>query len=221
MDPFTAIALGSIGGGLVNMFGASRASRRQRRAIREANALDEQRYAEFEEMMTPFLEQGADAWQQYTQMVLSGDMDYPDVPDYTGFEGDPGRDFRIRQGETAVNRNAARRGRAFSPATDKALMRFNQDYASNEFNNYAGREDRRFSNSMLLRDRQLNRIAGVADTGQNAALTLGTSRMGLSNRAVSAGNVSAAGTMAQTNAVNDSINSILNAYMFKKAGGFD
>jgi len=56
------------------------------------------------------------------------------------FEKDPGYDFRQQEGEKGVNRALAARGGFNSGAALKALDRYNQDYASNEFTNAFNRD---------------------------------------------------------------------------------
>ncbi|HEY2605569.1 MAG TPA: hypothetical protein VGJ10_06105, partial [Paraburkholderia sp.] len=48
---------------------------------------------------------------------------------------DPGYAFRLQQGNQALERAAAASGGAFSGGTLKALARYGQDYASNEYQN--------------------------------------------------------------------------------------
>lgn len=57
-----------------------------------------------------------------------------------GFEGDPGYQFRLRQGQQAIENAASARGGRHGGDTLKALSEYNQNFASNEFNNYANRQ---------------------------------------------------------------------------------
>lgn len=57
----------------------------------------------------------------------------------SGFQADPGYQFRQQQGEQAINRAAAAQGGRHGAATLKALADYNQNLASNEFQNYANR----------------------------------------------------------------------------------
>lgn len=64
---------------------------------------------------------------------------------YTGglgrnFEADPGYQFRLQQGEDAINRMAAAQGGRHGGETLKALAEYNQNFASNEFDQYAQRQ---------------------------------------------------------------------------------
>lgn len=56
-----------------------------------------------------------------------------------GFETDPGYQFRLSQGQDAINHAASAAGGRHGGDTLKALAEYNQNFASNEFNNYANR----------------------------------------------------------------------------------
>jgi hypothetical protein len=60
-------------------------------------------------------------------------------------QNDPGYQFRMDQGNQALNRRAAANGSLLSGGTLKALARYNQDYASNEFQNVYNRAQGDFS----------------------------------------------------------------------------
>lgn len=78
--------------------------------------------------------------------------------EYEGFETTPGYQFRVDEGQKAIERSAAARGGLNSGATLKALERFGQNIASDEYTTY------------------LNRLSSLAGTGQtqaNAQASLG------------------------------------------------
>lgn len=58
---------------------------------------------------------------------------------YSGFEQDPGYQFRQQQGEQAINRANAARGGRLGGAALKELAQFNSGLASQEFGNFAAR----------------------------------------------------------------------------------
>lgn len=82
------------------------------------------------------------------------------------FQKDPGYEFRLAEGEKGINRSMAGRGSFDSGAALKALQRFGQDYASNEFGNAYNR----FENN---KTGTYNKLAGLSGSGQQAATTLG------------------------------------------------
>lgn len=57
-----------------------------------------------------------------------------------GFQTDPGYQFRLQQGLNAIEHSAAARGGRAGGDTLKALQEYGQNFASNEYNNYANRQ---------------------------------------------------------------------------------
>jgi hypothetical protein len=78
-------------------------------------------------------------------MILSGQFDSPAfqhaqeqnygnyTPDAFKFEQDPGYQFRMQEGQRAINQSAAARGSMLSPATVKALQQYSSGLASQEY----------------------------------------------------------------------------------------
>ena len=97
------------------------------------------------------------------------------------YKGSTGYQFRVNQGNQAIDRSAASRGGLKSGATLKALTEYGQGVASDEFNRYLG---------------QLGSIAGV---GQSSAQNLG--QQGIATGNSIAGNLTNAGN-ARANAAN-------------------
>lgn len=58
---------------------------------------------------------------------------------YGGFYASPGYQFRVNEGVSALDKSAASRGRLRSGAQNKALTRYGQGIASEEFGNYTNR----------------------------------------------------------------------------------
>lgn len=82
--------------------------------------------------------------------------------DNSTFEKDPGYQFRMDEGNKALNNSLAAKGGLLSGAAAKAATRYNQDYASNEYNQAYGRFNADQTNLY-------NRLMGFADKGQSAA----------------------------------------------------
>jgi len=79
------------------------------------------------------------------------------TPDYSGFYNSPGYDFRKREGERSITASRAASGQLGSGDTLKALTRYGQDYASNEFNTQLG---------------QLMSVAGIGQSATNSGNAL-------------------------------------------------
>ena len=75
------------------------------------------------------------------------------------FEKDPGYQFRMDEGNKAVQGSAAAQGGLLSGAAMKAMQKYSQGFASNEYGNAYNR---------FTGDQQnmYNRLAGIAGTGQ-------------------------------------------------------
>lgn len=129
----------------------------------------------------------------------------PSTPDYSAFYQSPGYQFRLNQGIQALDRSAAARGRLNSGAQSKALMRFGQGLASQEFGNYT------------------NRLAGLAGVGQTATNTLANlgahTAANVGNTQMRAGNARAAGYINQANVLGSTLGDL--AYTFGNSNLFD
>lgn len=112
------------------------------------------------------------------------------------FQEDPGYNFQMQQGQTALDRAAAARGSYLSGGALKAADRYNQDYASTAYNTAYDRYN-------TDRTTKYNFLSGLAGTGQaatNTGVSAGTtSANNISNLLTQQGNVNAAGTVAQSN----------------------
>lgn len=82
------------------------------------------------------------------------------------YQQDPGYQFRMAEGSKALERSAAARGGLNSGATLKALTKYGQDFASNEYQNA-------YSRFNADRDRRFSRLSSLAGVGQNAVAQMG------------------------------------------------
>ncbi|MFA6204455.1 MAG: hypothetical protein WC710_14855 [Gallionella sp.] len=141
------------------------------------------------------------------------------------FNADPGYQFRQDEGNKGIERSAAARGGQLSGATMKALARFGQDTASNEYQNSYNR----FNNDQST---QFNRLSGIAGTGQqqvnalgqagqNYAGAVGNNTMNaannVANNTIGAGNARAASYMSTANGINNAIGTGVNAWQQQNA----
>lgn len=125
------------------------------------------------------------------------------------FEADPGYQFRMDEGTKAVEGGAAARGGLLSGAAQKALLKYGQNFASNEFGNAYQRDSANKTN-------KFNRLQAVVGTGTgattqtaNAAGQFGQQQAG---NIIGAGNAQAAGQIGQANALVGGINGAFNNY---------
>ena len=115
----------------------------------------------------------------------------------------PGYQFRLGEGLQGVERSAAARGNLFSGANLKALDQYGQDYATNEFGNYA------------------NRLANLSGTGQTTATNLGTLGQNYAtnygNNVTGAANAAGAANIAQGNIYGSTLTGLANIYANRPA----
>lgn len=126
------------------------------------------------------------------------------------FQEDPGYQFRMSEGQKALERSAAARGGLNSGGFAKALTRYGQDTASSEYQNAFNR----FNSN---RDSRFNRLASLAGMGQVATNQLGQAGQSYASQTgqnmTGAGNAQAANYMNQGNAVNGALGSSANALL--------
>ena len=77
------------------------------------------------------------------------------------FKTDPGYEFRLSEGQKALERSQAAKGNLLSGAAVKAAARFGQDTASQEYNNAYNRYNANQTNLY-------NKLAGISGAGQTA-----------------------------------------------------
>lgn len=136
------------------------------------------------------------------------------------FQSDPGYQFRVNQGQQALERSAAARGGLMSGAALKDTARFSQGLASQDYQDA-------FNRFQTNRANKLNPLQSLAGVGQTTANSLGAAGQstanGISNalgqygaaagnNITGAGNARASGYLAQGNAVSGGLSSIANAY---------
>lgn len=191
--PIGAAIGAGIGGNIGAGMDSQDAANQQVRAAREAN--ETQRYI-FEQQRAdaaPWREAGVGALGQLTAGTAPGG-DY--MRDFTlaDFQADPGYQFRMQEGMKALEHSAAARGSLNSGATLKALTRYGQDFASNEFQNAYNRFN-------ADRDRRFNRLSSLAGIGQTANAQVAQAGQNFANQygqnVIGAANAQAAATMQQ------------------------
>jgi hypothetical protein len=173
----------AIGAGLGSQTDGAAATDRavdaQADATKDANRTMLQMYNQTREDMTPWRTTGEGALKDLKNNNILAD----------GFEGDPGYQFRMSEGMKAINAAASARGMAGGGATMKALTRYGQDYASNEYNNAYGREYNRLSQLAGFGGGAMN---AQAQNNQNYGNTVSNNQIGM-------GNAQAAAYMGEAN----------------------
>lgn len=199
-----AIAGAAVVGGALASSSSNSAANKQAQAANRANAMQ----------MQMFQQQRADAepWRQAGMGALTQmqDPSFQQSFDGRNFQKDPGFQFRMDEGMKALQGSAAAKGNLNSGATLKALTRYGQNVASEEYGNAYNR----FNTDQSNRFNRLSSLAGLGQTantqvaagGQNFANAYGQNQMG-------AANAQSAAAIAQGNAINGAIKTGGNAFM--------
>jgi hypothetical protein len=163
-------AASSYASGKAQAKAAERAAQAQLQMNRETIASQEKLFAQTRADALPWREAGIAALQQLQTGIADGSFD----PSKFKFEADPGYQFRLAEGEKQIDRLQASRGNVFSGAAGKALARYGQEFASNEY-------DRAYARAANAKTTNFNVLSSVAGTGQLANSQIAQARDSMGN----------------------------------------
>ena len=189
-------AAGSLGGAALASHGAGKqadaamqAAQLQHQDAQDALNFQKQEYADQQKNIAPWLQAGQGAITSLSDMLNNGTF-----KDWTGQfqaptdvteQNDPGYQFRLAQGQKALERSAAARGNLLTGGTAQAEQRYGQDYASNEYQNVYNRSLQQYQLGYNQFEQnqanKFNRYASVAGLGQTAAGQLSQAGQSASN----------------------------------------
>lgn len=220
----------------VNAYSSSQASKAQQQSASEANsvakqtsddqvALQREMFNKNVELQQPTIDAGNTARNRLMQLLglsAGGDGNGSLMKDFgsTDFQADPGYQFRLNQGQQALERGASARGGLLSGAALKDANNYAQGQASQE---WQAAYDR-FKSNQTSKMNPLLSLAGSAQTasgalgaaGQNYANGAGTALGNYSAMAgqniTGAGNARASGYVGTANAINSGISQGYNMY---------
>lgn len=204
-------AAASLVSGVMGSQAASNAADAQLSAAREAIAEQRRQFDLTRSDFEPYRTAGRTGLQSLmSQMGLQGGTGTLLQPfSMADFQADPGYQFRISEGEKALERASKARGMFDSGSAYKDLLRFNSDQASQEYGNA-------FNRNLTNRQTIYNMLAGLSGTGQTATGQTATAGSNAANNISqiqqSAGNAAAAGQVASSNAWTNAISQGLNAW---------
>lgn len=171
-----------------NIFGdnaADRALDAQTTATNSANATLGRTYQDQKDQLAP--------WQNAGLRALAG-LESGDFA--KNLEMDPGYQFRLNEGNKQIGASMAARGLNGSGAALKALTKYGQDFASNEYNNAYNRQ---FQN--------LSQLAGFGQNASNNMVTAaGNYGNAIAGNQIGVGNAQAARQAASANASSNLLN---------------
>ena len=145
---------------------AQSAADAQLTASREANALQQRIYEEGVARQQPYYQAGTNALAQMQGMTGAMPAAFSGQVDLTR---DPGYAFRLSEGMKALERSAAARGGLLSGGTGRALTRYGQDVASQEYGNAYNRSLTEYNAARARESEGYNRLAGLAGVGGTTA----------------------------------------------------
>lgn len=181
---------------IINAIGAGNAASQQQKSIQAAMDQQQRMYDQQRSDQAPWLASGQGALGRLNDLLA----------DPSSISSSPAYQFRMQQGQQALERSAAARGGLSGGGFMKSLDRYSQGLASDEYGN------------------QWNRLSGLAQMGQGSAQNLGALGSNfansMSNLYGAQGNAQAAGTMAAYGGASNAIGSAGNLAMLGLGGGF-
>lgn len=198
--PWGAVA-GAVVGGIMQGDAASSAADTQANAANRATDSQEKMFQQMVKNQQPYMDAGTSAL-----ATLNGQLGSLNAPiNNTNWQQymDPGYQFQLQQGAQAINNLNASQNGALSGAAQKSLINYNQQMANTAYNNA-------FNQYQTQNQNIYNRLAGLAQLGQNAASNTGMAgagmASGIANTITGAGNAQAAGIMGSANAISGGLN---------------
>lgn len=195
MDPITGTlatvaSLGNLGGSIYS-------GKNQAKAQREANDLQRQIYQEQVAAQEPWRQAGLGALSDLRSLMS----------DPSSIENSAAYQFRLGEGQKALERNLAARGGTLGGGALKELTRYGQGMASDEFTN------------------QFNRLASIAGLGQSATNTIGSYAGNYGNNAAEGltalGNIKASSYLGGASALSSGIGDYMNYNLMRDVYGVD
>lgn len=196
------VAAAMVGAAAVGAAGSAYASKQSGKAAKtqaasadRASQIQQENFEQTREDLMPYKQAGDTSLKQLMgQMTPDGYFNQT----YTGQDiySDPSYQFRLQQGQDAIQSGAAAQGGLLSGATLKALQNYGQESASQEYSNAYNRFNADQTN-------RYNRLSNLVGIGQNAAAQVGNAgaqtSQAVANNTMAGANALAAGQVASAN----------------------
>ena len=187
--------------GFLGSQAASSAGEAQAGASREASALSNEQFQQTRQDQMPWMRAGERALGK-----LEGLVDYTPFK-YDEFTADPGYAFRLKEGQKALDAQAAARGGLISGNALRAAVGYGQEMGSQEYTNAFNR----YQQERAARLQPLQSLAGV---GQTTAANLGAAGAAnantMGNYLTGGAAADAAGRVGAANAITGGVGTYLN-----------
>lgn len=188
--------IASIGGGLLQAGGSIYGAVQGAVAADRAADLSKRAYKQQQRNLAPYMQTGQMALQDLQDIYLTGEKDFTAAPGY---------DYRVSEGQKAIERSAAARGMLNSGATLRALQEYGQNEATAEY-------DRNFGRLSQLAGFGAQAAPQANQASQNLAINVGGA--GMDAAAARASGFSGVGSAAT-----DFANNMLTLDLLRRHGG--
>ena len=197
----TWVGTAVVGSALVGAYSAKKAGDVQAGAMDRASELEYRQYQDTVARQKPFYDVGVNALPElvaaskYTPFGMEQ------------FQADPGYGFRLREGQQALDRQAAARGGLISGGALKAATRYGQEMGSQEYTNAFNR----YQAERTARLQPLQALTGMGQsTGQQISQAGQTMASNVGNNMGSAAAARASGYVGGANALTSGLGTYLN-----------
>lgn len=213
-------AAGSIGGALIGSSASKSAAQTQAEAADRATQLQREEWETAQQNEAPWLAAGKTALSRLSGLSAPGSDFMKGYPAFSfgnaDFMQDPGYQFRISEGQKAIERGAAARGGVSGGAALKAMNQYTQNFASNEYSNAYNRAIQNYTTNFNVdqanRANTWNRLSQLSGSGLTAASGLNQAGQQYATNAgnlmTQGANAQAAGTIGVANAWNAGISNL-------------
>ena len=196
------VAAAMVGAAAVGAAGSAYASKKSSSAAQtqaasadRASQIQQENFEQTRKDLMPYKQAGDTSLSQLMgQMTPDGYFNQT----YTGQDiySDPSYQFRLQQGQDAIQSSAAAKGGLLTGATLKALQNYGQESANQEYSNAYNRFNADQTN-------RYNRLSNLVGIGQNAAAQVGNAgaqtAQAVANNTMAGANSIAAGQVASAN----------------------
>lgn len=199
-----AAVVGTVGGAAISSRASKKAAQTQAASADRASQIQQENFEQTRKDLMPYKQAGDTSLSQLMgQMGSNGYFNQT----YTGQDiySDPSYQFRLQQGQDAIQSSAAAQGGLLSGATLKALQNYGQESASQEYGNAYNRFNADQTN-------RYNRLSNLVGVGQNAAAQVGNAgaqtAQAVANNTMQGANALAAGQVASANNWSNTANNL-------------
>ena len=212
------VGAATVAGSMYSSKQAGKAAKTQANSADRASQIQQENFEQTRKDLMPYKQAGDTSLSQLMgQMTPDGYFNQT----YTGQDiySDPSYQFRLQQGQDAIQSSAAAQGGLLSGPTLKALQNYGQESASQEYSNSYNRFNADQTN-------RYNRLSNLVGIGQNAAAQVGNAgaqtAQAVANNTMAGANSIAAGQIGSANAWTNGaqqLGSLATAYANNKKSG--